>query len=484
MVLPILLDCETGESLRSFIDRLADNNHLRPDELGEVPGPHLVPDLSVLSEHSGVPAETLSALTWNGYPTSVVGARGSTGWLLRRARWWCPSCQPQAHIWQRNWEVACLPACLECNRTLASNPFTDTNELNPTEISTFTFIEGRLEQSRTDRRIAVWFGRLLRVARLLAITCDKDWPQPLDEAVVPQLNGWGHHPPDAPAALAQHLTFVSRLVNTRREPDMVAEAWIRLRYRQRTIATTLLPKPPQRGAEDKPPRGQRLTGQLLRQRAIILRNELDGMDVNTIPALMPTHANAFLPAEDDWPSAQRMALAIHMLARPKRGGRPGSFNDSARHFHLPSTRPTSMLVDLEERFTITAPDADRLRGAMTAWMGVAPVDYHLRRDLLISLNTPPRFPKIDLPTPILGGWLWVYLTHGRVVTTGPWWTQIDHLLPTRVVVQNHERLSLEARMILAEYADDLWLRLSNQDLNDWADRPSLISPRASHVTHS
>lgn len=78
----------------------------------------------------------------------------------------------------------------------------------------------------------------------------------------------------------------------------------------------------------------------------------------------------------------------------------------------------------------------------------------------------------------------MYLTHGRVVTTGPWWTQIDHLLPTRVVVQNHERLSLEARMILAEYADDLWLRLSNQDLNDWADRPSLISPRASHVTHS
>lgn len=471
MVLPVVPTPADGESLRSYIHRLEERNHQRPQQLIQMWSAGVSTDWAKLVSLTGLPVSDLQTLGWEGYTPSILGRGGSTGWRLRTARWWCPNCQPIVGAWQRSWELACVPVCLRCRTILARYPEVTSETLTIEQAEVFQAIWHSVDSTRTDRRVAAKFGRLLRVTRLLAVTSETDWPQPSSGEIVAELNDWGHHPPDAPAALAHLIPYVYRLVGTRSEQVIVHEAWVRLGYRDRTIARTLLPKP-----SAKPPRARlqpssRIStlhsetakkSPLDRHRAKNLISELASLDSEMVPALIQQNPNQFLPRETSWSMAQKTALALHMLTNPRRGGRPDWISEAQRHLHLPRTRPTQILASLEGG-RISSEAAEDIRQAAGLCSAQA-INYKLRREILIGLHHAPRMPINSFPNEVLLGWLWVYLTHGRVVITGPSWIHIDHPLPTRIVVETHQQLSLEQRLRLAEYGDQLWTTLTGEDL--------------------
>ena len=83
--LPVVPAPAANESLYSFIQRLEEHNLQRAGSIiGSRPGAPI--SLAPLVTIPGLPEATLRALTWNGYPSSIVGRKGSTGWVLRKAR--------------------------------------------------------------------------------------------------------------------------------------------------------------------------------------------------------------------------------------------------------------------------------------------------------------------------------------------------------------------------------------------------------------
>lgn len=110
-MLPVRPDPVTGESLRSYVARVAAANHLRPTEVLKVTSPHRHYDLRQLAAMTGIAHENLEALSWNSAPAALVGHGGSTGWVLRTTAWCCRSCLRDAGVLMRDWELACLPVC-------------------------------------------------------------------------------------------------------------------------------------------------------------------------------------------------------------------------------------------------------------------------------------------------------------------------------------------------------------------------------------
>jgi hypothetical protein len=244
VTLPVVPIPEPGESLRSYVSRLEDRNNQRPGTLARVHGGGVSADWAHLSELTGLPQPQLRCLGWGDYPGCIVGARGSTGWRLRQAQWWCPTCQLLTGAWQRSWELACLPVCLSCGTALSTYPAAEHEPEPVTAQWVFKDIWARVRQSTTSRRARQWLGRLLRVTRLLAVTADTSWPQPMPAAMVTDLNTWGYHPPDSPAAIARLLPFAHRLIGTSEERPILQSAFARLERREPPIPRSLLPKPP------------------------------------------------------------------------------------------------------------------------------------------------------------------------------------------------------------------------------------------------
>ena len=91
------------------------------------------------------------------------------------------------------------------------------------------------------------------------------------------------------------------------------------------------------------------------------------------------------------------------------------------------------------------------------------IDFQSRRHILTGLRRPPRLDVGTMGRPMALGWLWVYLTWGRIVPTGPGWINIDHVMPTLAVKDAHASMSLEQRIRLAEQADQMWAYISAAD---------------------
>lgn len=462
MTLPVVPIPEPGESLRSYVSRLEDRNNQRPGTLARVHGGGVSADWAHLSELTGLPQPQLRCLGWGDYPGCIVGARGSTGWRLRQAQWWCPTCQLLTGAWQRSWELACLPVCLSCGTALSTYPATEHEPEPVTAQWVFKDIWARVRQSTTSRRARQWLGRLLRVTRLLAVTADTSWPQPMPAAMVTDLNTWGYHPPDSPAAIARLLPFAHRLIGTSEERPILQSAFARLERREPPIPRSLLPKPPRANPTTTYPVLATVPSAIDEQRRRRLQDDLEGFDVNLVPAIASDDRGQFLPDPDQWSTAQEAALAIHMLANPRRDGQAGWATEALQHFHLPYGSAAQRLKQLEAG-SITAEFESCIRAA-AAFAVTEGIDYHHRRHVLIQLSKPPRGPKGQVPNHLVRGWMWVYLTHGLIVPSGPRWIYIDNPLPTQTVVDMHNNMSLEARFQLAEHAETLWTMLSSDDI--------------------
>ncbi len=156
---------------------------------------------------------------------------------------------------------------------------------------------------------------LLRVTRLIATTCDEDWPTTLSATTVASLNSWGHHPTTDPGVLLQILTFLTALTRTTRERYWVSERWNRyLRQEPRAIAATVLPKRP------GPPKQHRIVAaqflcplltsmNRIRTHALARAVAAAGVLPDHIRAVVPTVAGAFLPPQELWPVAQELTVA-------------------------------------------------------------------------------------------------------------------------------------------------------------------------------
>lgn len=454
-MLPLVPTPASGESLRSYVARLEEANHQRPGTLISLAEHGATTNWVQLAYLTGIDLARLRTLGWEGYPRVILGARGSTGWRLRNARWWCPNCFQPDGIWHRSWELACVPVCLVCGGVLATGVSAPTARSQGSRL--FVAIGGRVEESPRVRRSRLWLGRLLRLTRLLAVTADGQWPTPLGEEQVGQLNTWGYHPPDAPAALAAMLTFVYQLIGGSKEQAVVAEAFRRLDSLQSPIARTLLPKQPDIPARPRRPERSSLDTQR-RKDAVA---DLDGFPTKLIPALAPSSPSDFLPAFDDWPRAEEASLALAMLANPRRDGKPGWASQAQVDLGLPMARVSSSLTLLEEGHLGADLEA-RVRALKSLALDLG-IDFHSRRRILTGLRRPPRLVVRTTGRPIALGWLWVYLTWGRIVPTGPGWINIDHVMPTLAVKDAHASMSLEQRIRLAEQADQMWAYISAAD---------------------
>lgn len=469
MTLPLVPTPATGESLRSYVARLETANHQRRDTLIDLADNGAATDWRRLADLTGISPTELKSLGWDGYPGAILGTRGSTGWRLRQARWWCPQCLETSRIWQRAWELACLPVCLICGQTLVSaaaltTPGTD-HDVGP-----FLRIARWVERSPQHAGSRIHLGRLLRVTRLLAATADHRWPTPLPKERAEELNSWGHHPPDAPAAIAAILPYVQRLVEGREERPVVAQAWTRLDLSEHPIAHTLLPKRPstpqtrrrRQPVDHRAPSPHVAESDLDRQRCRDMLNELDGFPTHLVPALAPSAAHEFLPAPEAWPKAEETAIALTMLANPRRGGKPGWASQAQIDLGLSIAHPSPILALLQEGHLL--PDLEaRVQQLMEKALALA-IDFRARRRILTRLRQAPRFHSGVLSRPVGLGWLWVYLTHGRIVPTGPSWIPLDHAMPTLAVIEAHTTMNLEQRLQLAEGADHLWAFLSSTDI--------------------
>lgn len=483
--LPVVSEPAPGESLRSYLARLAEDNLHQPNGIMKA-NPAQPVNLSRLAAMTGLPEARLRQLTWDGYPTHIIGRRGSTGWVLRKARWGCPHCLAATRVWQRAWELACLPVCLTCGRILVSNPAKEFETQHSDHLEWFRHINSRLTQAPQTKWINEWFGRLLRISRILAVTSDETWPQPTSPHLVNALNGWGHHPPNAPEALEHLIPFVAQLLSRRAEAPLIAEAWQRFDTMPATIAETLLPRRPKRRRKTSEPAAPlrwsvgTASRDLDRQRLKQLLAELAGYDASLVPALLPDHPRQFIPDEERWPIAQESALAAVMLMNPRRSTKPGWFTDAARHLHLPPMTPPSWLQRLEYDGAIDADKAGDIRRGLHQ-LSPNPTDYLQRRQALINLPRAPRFPRIGLDGAVIRGWLWVYLTHGRIVTTGPGWIPTHEPMPTRTVIEQHRRLTLEQRFLLAEFADRYWAELTGEGLAAWSTLKMAIRQGGIHA---
>lgn len=465
-MLPLVLTPAHGESLRSYAARLAEANQQRPSTLIDLADYGATTNWRRLADLTGIAPSELRALGWDGYPGAVVGVRGSTGWRLRYARWWCPQCLDADRFWQRSWELACLPVCLSCGETLVNASATTPQGRH--SLKPFLRINNWVERSPDHAGSRVHLGRLLRVTRLLAATADSQWPTPLAQSHAEQLNSWAHHPPDAPAAIAALLPYVQHLVEAREEHAVVAEALNRLDD-DHPIARTLLPRHPGRS---RPPRrrpqavvatSRPLTkSELDRQRCRDMVAKLEGFATHLVPALAPSSPSDFLPAPDIWPKAEEAAVALTMLANPRRGGKPGWVSQAQINLGLSIANPAPALALLQDGHLTPNLQASVQQLAQTAL--ALGIDFHDRRRILTQLRRPPRFHSATLSRPVALGWLWIYLTHGRIVPTGPNWIHIDHVMPTLAVVQAHTAMNLERRLHLAEQADSLWTFMSGADL--------------------
>lgn len=465
-MLPLVLAPARGESLRSYVARLGEANQQRPNTLIDLDDYGATTNWRWLADLTGIAASELRALGWDGYPGAVVGVRGSTGWRLRYARWWCPQCFEADRFWQRSWELACLPVCLSCGETLVNASATTPqgrHALNP-----FLRINKWVERSPDHAGSRMHLGRLLRVTRLLAATADGQWPTPLAQSHTEQLNSWAHHPPDAPAAIAALLPYVQHLVEAREEHALVTEALNRLDDAH-PIARTLLPKhlgrsrSPRRRLQPAFATSRPLTkSELDRQRCRDMVAELKGFPTHLVPALAPSSPSEFLPAPEIWPKAEEAAVAMTMLANPRRGGKPGWASQAQINLGLSIANPTPALALLQDGHLTPSLQSSVQQLAQTAL--ALGIDFLTRRRILTQLRRPPRFLSATLNRPVALGWLWIYLTHGRIVPTGPSWIHINHVMPTLSVVQAHTTMNLEQRLHLAEQADSLWAFMSGADL--------------------
>ncbi len=468
--LPVLLDPFEDESLNSFVARLNHVNYLRPDVLSGIKP--TMSTIRTLSIASGLSVQRLREMTWLGYPPAIIGSKGSTGWLLRQTRWWCPICAPQNSVMKRSWELACLPVCLACATLLTLRPDPTTRDATPHEIQTIMSIAAHVDDSTSDAKARAWLARLLRVTRLIATTCDEDWPTTLPATTVTSLRSWGHHPSTDPDAILQILAFLVELIGTKRERLLVSQGWSRyLRQEPRAIAATLLPRgprPPKEHRTAAPAIPRLLVSELDRVRTHALARAVAATGVlpEHVPALVPTAANSFLPPQDAWPEAQELALAIHMLLNTTSTGAPGYLSQAFRHLVLPHRRPSSMLAQLEQGW-VTTPDADRILAATHQIEALDGVNYQHRRTLLTALKHLPRLSRRSADSARTRGWIWVYLTHGRIVWTAPVWAQSSALMPTVEVLNFHENMTLSQRHELAEMADQLWQWLTADDMITW-----------------
>lgn len=468
--LPVLLDPVDDESLSSFVARLTDVNYLRPHVLRDI-RPTMA-SIRTLSSASGVSVPRLRLMTWLGYPPAVVGSKGSTGWLLRQARWRCPICVSENSVMKRRWELACLPVCLDCDTLLVLHPDPTSRDATTHEVQAIARIADRVAGSTSDRKARAWLARLLRVTRLLATTCDEDWPTTLSATTVASLNSWGHHPSTDPDSILAVLVFLVERIGTRREKRLVSQGWDRyLSQDPRPIAATLLPKGPHRPKQHPmatPPTPPPLIRQLdlIRTHALARAVTAVGVLPEHIPALVPTATSVFLPPQEAWSEAQELALAIHMLLNNTSTGAPGYLSHAFRHLVLPHRRPNSMLTRLEQGW-VTIPDADRILAATHRIATLNGVNYHQRRATLTALEHLPRLSSRSVDSARTRGWIWVYLTHGRITWTAPVWAQPSAVMPTVDVLSFHESMTLRQRHELAETADELWCWLTADDMITW-----------------
>ena len=468
--LPVLLDPFEDESLDSFVARLNHVNYLRANVFSDIKP--TMATLRTLSSASGLSVQRLHEMTWLGYPPAIIGSKGSTGWLLRQTRWWCPICAPQNSVMKRSWELACLPVCLVCDTLLSVHPDPTSRDATPHELQTVVRIAAQVAESISDAKARAWLGRLLRVTRLIATTCNEDWPTTLPATSVASLNSWGYHPSMDPDALLQILGLLVEWIGTKRERLLVSQGWSRyLRQEPRAIAATLLPKGPNRpnqqptAASSTPPL---LVSQLDRVRIHALARAVTAVGVlpEHVPALVPTATSVFLPPPELWAQSQELALAIHMLLSSKSTGKPGYLSEALRHLALPHGRPNSMLAQLEKGW-VTTPDADRILAATHRIATLDGVNYQHRRALLTALEHMPRLSRRSTDSALTRGWIWVYLTHGRIVWTSPAWAQSSALMPTAEALNFHSSMTLAQRHELAEMADQLWQWLTADDMITW-----------------
>ncbi len=491
MQLPVRVEPVDGESLRSFVTRLAAANYIRPSSLADASTTHPLRDLTALAEASGIPMERLRQLTWSGSGRPILGSRGSTGWLLRATLWWCPSCHNHDGVHRKEWELACLPVCLMCHRFLTREPLLVQDIASVDIVDAIVSIAERVTTSASSSKSRAWLARLLRVSRLLSTTCDVDWPLAQSEEVVVELHRWGHHPPRKPVPVATMLAFVVKVLNTTRERRLVLEGW--RRYEQQPIhgiAATLLPRR-RIQARTAPipalintPRPSKLDRQ--RVRWLIEKVGASGIRAQHLPAMMPTGTTDLLPPEAAWPHSQAESLATHMVLNPRNTSRPGWLTEALHHFDLPPRHLSEMLRNLNDG-AISTSDADRVLNALGHLQKQPAIDYLRRRRILSSLSSLPRHPRApDVPlTPHeLGGWVWVYLTHGRILWTGPSWAQADSDMPTRDVLHTHKSLTLHQRSMLACFADQIWEWVSADDMTQWVNpKPNANSPAMRWARH-
>lgn len=484
--LPIVVHSVAGEALWSYVARTESANLLHPGTLLARVMPTTL-DWRDLSAATTQPISTLQAMSWAGYPASIVGQGRSTGWRLRNARWGCPRCLAPQGVWQRTWELACLPVCFTCGTVLDEHPSHPAPPQRSAHLRQFQYIRRMTEASRTSAKARARLARMLRVARLLAVTSEPDWPLDTSTAIAQQLNQWAYHPPSQPDALAHLIPYVVELVSDpTRERVVVTEAWQRLDHQEHPIARSLLPKRPStrrrstvRARPSAPQRTPRGKG----QPAAGLLKQLWGFDADLVPALAPAGHGRLLPDQPEWAAAQERALALHMLTNPRIGGLPGWVSQAQQHFLLPRTRPTPFLEALQSGTIEAEVETTLLEAAATCHE--QGINFRQRRDLLAGLRHAPRIPIPGLPQPLLRGWLWIYLTHGRITPTGPAWVHIEDPLPTAPVMALHDSLTLEQRLQLAEHADSFWSELTSSDLESFITSQKVTNPKeASHARHA
>lgn len=463
--LPAHVDRSPGESLESWLDRIADANSLPVRLL--LPPNLPIQHLARLLDRS---VAELNAMTWAGYHRSVVGrARQRTPtWRADRHQWICPRCTSTTSAPRRvEWQLALHPICRCCSCYLVQADYSHPRDIDvhPSVLDMVTQLMDLTTTAWTNRNHADRLRRVRRTTTLIAQSLDEGWPP--RHVPVPAIDPsaarlWAEHTAPDPLVAVTLLAATAPLAPTQLA-RLIEDGWVRIGANP-DVPISWLPKrpftvpPPPRLRHPLEPDKKRLKN---------LRDELRrlqawfGLGAQHVPATLFVGTEYPLPHHHEWVYREFNAVALVMLL-----ARVDAIQAS-QYLHVPYAADPA-LTSLEGNSSIRPDHATLLRTATRKLIREGLTDYQRRRQALTAQRRLPtpilaqlRLPQAADPTisteRLALGWLWITLTRSTL-TSSPW-----PLNSTQAALDFGQHvLDGEQRLILLEYGNEL-LTLASDD---------------------
>ncbi|MCR6649176.1 MAG: TniQ family protein [Cellulomonas sp.] len=437
---PIRIDPAPGESLESWIARVADANLVprreRPRSDRDARKLPTKQRIASASAWSGA-RHPATDMTLYAYPWGVRGRADRArvrSWRVEEATWVCPLCTTATGVRLRDWALACHPLCLTCGSLLIDARDAATGTLRRADAKTLDIqrrVVQALDRVRVQGPTRTPWRATYRLATLIALTADDHWPRlPTWESDVRADLGtvyrdWQRCPPADPAQAAWVVFEAWRGTESpARGRRLIAEGWDRLlehpAHEVRQIGDThgVLPERPQRlllAQRDAAAADATLKEMV---RAVRRLRMSTGLNERHIPSWCVT-ADDLAPPERDWTDRAHLAVVLHALCSGAAGRGWSGERRAVADLQLSGLEPSAVMRLLREGRGIALDYARLVVSSADYLASQGLIDYRERRRALWPMVHRGRVPDRPaslggVPEQRLADWIWVHATRGPV----------------------------------------------------------------------